>query len=65
MSEVEGSIVTIAGTVLNKKDVINAKLAGAKFIVSPGFTQKLLMLVKRKIFLCFQEFQPLVEVMQI
>ena len=41
MSEVEGSIVG-AGTVLNKKDVINAKLAGAKVIVSPGFTQEII-----------------------
>ena len=64
MSEVEGSIVG-AGTVLNKKDVINAKLAGAKFIVSPGFTQEIIDACEEENIPLLQKVSTDVEIMQI
>ena len=40
MAKVDGSILA-AGTVLNKQNVLDAKSAGAEFLVSPGFTESL------------------------
>lgn len=40
MSNVEGAVVG-AGTVLNERDLDHASRAGARFIVSPGLTERL------------------------
>lgn len=40
MAKVDGSILA-AGTVMNKANVLDAKSAGAEFLVSPGYTESL------------------------